>query len=300
MDMKQHLLRMLVVEDSVEIRRMILDSLTGHERQSVGTGQEGLHYFKQENPDITFLDIGLPDCNGIDLLKEMRNHRPDAFIIMLTASNVSLDVERAHDSGANGYIIKPFSRKKILDCIQAYQTYMQELANKSQEEKAALFSVDTDFVPLIPEAEEDDGVLPDTPLLALLRQWSLLFVDDNKKNCEKAQKNLGKLGCKVDVARDEATLMSTLKGQHYNMIFLDTQLPDTNGYDLCRTLRKQFKGNPEPLYIVGLVEKQEDVHSQLWRHAQMDSYVVKPVRFQALRNIIAQHAQVVLSNQSML
>ncbi len=71
-----------------------------------------------------FLDIGLPDKSGHDVLKEIMKVHPNAFVIMLTASNIVSDVKMAMSEGAKGYIVKPFSRKQIKESINNYYYHL--------------------------------------------------------------------------------------------------------------------------------------------------------------------------------
>ena len=114
-------IKILVVEDNEMFRRIAMEILTRYESSSAKNIAEARKLIKKIKPDIIFLDIGLPDGNGIDLIKEIKESTPESFIVMLTSSNLKKDVKESKNQGADIYIIKPFSRQKIKDCIDAYK-----------------------------------------------------------------------------------------------------------------------------------------------------------------------------------
>jgi len=76
--------------------------------------------FQWENPDITFLDIKLPDGNGLDLLEQMKKINPNAYIVMVTGSQSPEDVEASKKHKVNGYILKPFNVKKVQEFVDRF------------------------------------------------------------------------------------------------------------------------------------------------------------------------------------
>lgn len=119
-------LKILVIEDNHMFRNLALRMLPNCKKRSAVTAKEGLKLFKDLAPDITFLDIGLPDKNGLELLKTLKDINPDAFIVMLTQSRVLSDVDTAVKYGAAGYIAKPFSQKEIESYIKLYFILVQD------------------------------------------------------------------------------------------------------------------------------------------------------------------------------
>ncbi len=76
-------------------------------------GASACENFHSANPKLVFLDIGLPDTDGHTVLEDMLAANPDAFIVMLSANSKRTDVLRAMQSGARGFVGKPFSREKL-------------------------------------------------------------------------------------------------------------------------------------------------------------------------------------------
>ena len=85
---------------------------------SASTGGEGIDSFRQHRPDVTLMDLRLPDLSGIDALIAIRAEFPEARILMLTTFNGDVDIQRALRAGAYGYILKSTPRKELLDAIR--------------------------------------------------------------------------------------------------------------------------------------------------------------------------------------
>jgi DNA-binding NarL/FixJ family response regulator len=82
------------------------------------TGAEALPLYKQLQPDVTLLDLRLPDMSGIDILIAIRSEFPDARIIMLTTFEGDVEIHRALQAGARGYLLKNMPPAELLDVIR--------------------------------------------------------------------------------------------------------------------------------------------------------------------------------------
>lgn len=82
------------------------------------TGAEALQLFKQLQPDVTLLDLRLPDTSGIDILIAIRSEFPDARIIMLTTFEGDVEIHRALQAGARGYLLKNMPPSELLEVIR--------------------------------------------------------------------------------------------------------------------------------------------------------------------------------------
>lgn len=82
------------------------------------TGAEALKLFKQLQPDVTLLDLRLPDTSGIDILIAIRTEFPEARIIMLTTFEGDVEIHRALQAGARGYLLKNMPPSELLEVIR--------------------------------------------------------------------------------------------------------------------------------------------------------------------------------------
>lgn len=109
----------LIVEDEPEIRRFLRVSLTtnGYQVAEATRGQEALNLVADKTPDLIILDLGLPDMDGSDVARKVRewSHVP---MIVLSARNQEVDKVRAFDLGADDYLTKPFGVYELLARIK--------------------------------------------------------------------------------------------------------------------------------------------------------------------------------------
>jgi two-component system chemotaxis response regulator CheY len=119
----------LVIEDNEFIRRMIASVLKGYRYILAKNGSEGIALYKQNKVEVVFLDIELPDINGVEVLKQLRTLNPKAFIVMVTINNSREMLMTCTSHGASGYIVKPFQKLRLEQYIKKYisDNYFNEL-----------------------------------------------------------------------------------------------------------------------------------------------------------------------------
>jgi DNA-binding NarL/FixJ family response regulator len=82
------------------------------------TGSEGIEMFRRYRPDITLMDLRLPDISGIDVVIAIRSQFPEARIIMLSTFKGDVDIQRALKAGAYGYLLKSTPRRDLVETIR--------------------------------------------------------------------------------------------------------------------------------------------------------------------------------------
>lgn len=124
----------LVIEDEPEIRRFLRTSLPrqGYRLYEAATGQEGLAQAAARNPDIILLDIGLPDLDGLEIIKQVRQWTATP-IIVLTARDQERVKIQALDLGADDYVTKPFGVGELLARIRVALRHMFRPAEEPGE-----------------------------------------------------------------------------------------------------------------------------------------------------------------------
>jgi two-component system KDP operon response regulator KdpE len=114
----------LIIDDEVQIRRLLEITLSsnGFRISEAGTGKEGLIAAATYNPALIILDLGLPDTNGLEILKKIREwyQKP---IIILSVKNSEEDIINALDNGANDFLTKPFRTGELLARIRVALRY---------------------------------------------------------------------------------------------------------------------------------------------------------------------------------
>ena len=115
-------MKILIVDDSLIVRKTILNYLKGFDVEVVGTSIDGytaLEIFKQHKPEVVTLDITLPGIDGLDVLDEMMKINPGAKVIVITALKDKATGLKAIRLGAKGYIVKPFNLKKFTEVFNS-------------------------------------------------------------------------------------------------------------------------------------------------------------------------------------
>lgn len=109
----------LIVDDEKQIRRMLYTALSGHHYHVIeaSTGREGLEIAACQHPDIILLDLGLPDMDGVEVIRSLREWS-DTPIIILSVREHEQDKVQALDAGAEDYLTKPFGISELLARIR--------------------------------------------------------------------------------------------------------------------------------------------------------------------------------------
>lgn len=113
-------LQILVVEDDAPIRNLISTTLKAHNYKYIlaGNGKDAICSASTHNPDIILLDLGLPDIDGVEIIKKIRTWS-NVPIIVISARSEDTDKIEALDNGADDYLTKPFSVEELLARIRA-------------------------------------------------------------------------------------------------------------------------------------------------------------------------------------
>jgi len=116
----------LVIDDETQIRRLLRITLEGHGYHVIEatSGKEGLLEAAQRKPDLVLLDLGLPDLDGAEVLKRLREWS-SVPVIVLSVRDRENDKVAALDAGADDYITKPFSTPELLARLRVARRHLQ-------------------------------------------------------------------------------------------------------------------------------------------------------------------------------
>ena len=111
----------LVCDDAVFMRTMVSDILqqAGYEVVGeAGTGAQAVEKYKDLKPDLVTMDIVMPDMGGIDAVREICKHDPNAKILMCSAMGQQALVVEAIQAGAKDFVVKPFQPSRVLEAVR--------------------------------------------------------------------------------------------------------------------------------------------------------------------------------------
>jgi two-component system chemotaxis response regulator CheY len=113
--------RILIVDDAAFMRMMIKNIVSKHGYEVVGEAENGaiaVELYKEFRPDLVTMDITMPEMDGVEGVKNIRQFDPEAKIIMCSAMGQQAMVMEAIQAGAKDFIVKPFQQDRILQAIE--------------------------------------------------------------------------------------------------------------------------------------------------------------------------------------
>ncbi len=133
--------KILVVEDDEKIARVIQLELeyANYKIDIAHTGKSALERLENENFDLILLDVMIPELNGLELLRRVREQNEDVKIIMLTARDAVMDKVSGLDSGANDYMTKPFEIEELLARIRVHLKEKSTLKVQNEDDNASTY-----------------------------------------------------------------------------------------------------------------------------------------------------------------
>ena len=143
-------MKILIVEDEQEIAQLIEQTLTreNFSCRIANNGLAALETFKQQQPDVVILDIMLPGLDGLEVCTRIRQqpYNKDPYILMLTARGEEIDRVIGLSTGADDYLVKPFSPRELVARVRALlrRSLRHEVQDDSQVFRTKHFCVDRD------------------------------------------------------------------------------------------------------------------------------------------------------------
>ena len=133
--------QILVVEDDSPIRNLIATTLKTHDYKYLlaQNGEEAIIQASTHNPDVVFLDLGLPDMDGVEIIKKIREWS-NMPIIVISARSEDEDKIEALDAGADDYLTKPFSVEELLARLRVMQRRIALLQLDNNINKSSIYT----------------------------------------------------------------------------------------------------------------------------------------------------------------
>ncbi|MDR3115691.1 MAG: response regulator, partial [Treponema sp.] len=248
-------IRILVVDDALEVRQSLEEIIQGFgiSCDAAQGGEEALDLMRQKGSyDIYFVDWKMPGMNGITLSRHIKqNHRDKSVVIMISAVEWTAIEAEAKDAGVDKFLSKPLFPSIIADCINECLG-MDNL--------------------LIPEGDR-------TGATETFEGYRVLLVEDVEINQEIVLALLEPLLLTVDCAQNgrEALEFFGAAQDRYDLIFMDVQMPDMDGYEAVRRIRALGTPQARQIPIVAMTANvfREDIEKCL--KAGMNDHLGKPL-----------------------
>jgi PAS domain S-box-containing protein len=277
--------RLLVVDDN-ETNRSILSLHTqrwGMDVTSCASGEEALQHLQgNEKFDVAVIDMIMPGMDGLELSEALREipHAKKMPVIMLTSSGMD-DIDPARRQvGYFSTILKPWKSAAL------ERELMRVLSDSGPTP-----TLPVPAPPPPPQVIEPQRVLePDS---AEKMPVKILVVEDNKTNQQVIITVLQALGYQPDIAETGQSGIEMAEVGAYDLILLDLQLPDIDGWAVARHLRQYVR--EKQLTIVAITANVSPDDRQRCFDSGMDDFVMKPFKISTLKDVILKYARNVKS-----
>ena len=228
------------------------------------SAREALEWLRAGTPfDIAVIDMAMEEMDGVELGTEIRRLRPRGILpmVLLTSLGKQAEITRLAGEVFSAYVSKPVKRSQLFDIV---------VNALSQHEVAA--------PPPGLERKLDPGLADRLPL-------KILVVEDNAVNQKLMLRVLRQMGYVADIASDGLEAIDALKGQRYDIVFMDVEMPEMNGIDATRTIVKTWPA-PERPVIIGTTAYALEGDERECLEAGMDSYLSKPIKIEELQRTL--------------
>jgi PAS domain S-box-containing protein len=271
-------LRALIVDDHPVNRRVLEEQLAqiGISATSVADGQLALTTLREACEagvpyHIGLLDYEMPRMDGEQLARAIKadTRLKDAALLLLSSSGGRGDAASLLQAGFEAVLAKPVRRSQLLRAVtEAWSRLRDEL------------EVTTPATPARQSSAEGLLLHPN----AVLYPARVLVAEDNPINQRVVVRMLEKLGCLVHVAINGKQAVEMVEALAYDLVFMDCQMPEMDGYEATAQIRQREQGRHTPIVALTANVMQGDRERCL--DAGMDDYIGKPMRPSAVRRAL--------------
>ncbi|HET9909481.1 MAG TPA: response regulator, partial [Anaerolineales bacterium] len=251
--------RVLIVDDNATNRR-ILSLQTekwGMTSRETEHPREALEWIREsENFDLAILDLQMPEIDGIMLTREIRKLRDEKSLPIILLTSLGRREIGAEDLDFAAYLIKPLKPSALYDAL------------------AGLFATNV----ISPKVDSIKPVMDAD--LGKRHPLRILLAEDNVVNQKLAVRLLELMGYRADVASNGLEAVESIQRQIYDVVLMDVQMPDMDGLDATREIRKLIEVT-QP-HIIAMTANAMEGDREMCIAAGMDDYISKPIRVNEL------------------
>jgi len=249
--------RALVVDDSATNRQILLFHLArwGMAVREATNGSDAVKLLKAgEKFDLCLMDMQMPGMTGLDVASIWRHRHPESKLPFLFLTSLGhTELRRAVEAlGSSRLLFKPAKPAQMY-------AMMQELLNPQAAPHA------------------DEHLIAATTRAGIGAQPAILLAEDNVVNQAVAKRMLQKLGCRADIVASGSEAIAALKQRAYDVVLMDVQMPDLDGYEATEQLRILLPPESQP-WVIALTANALKGDREKCLAAGMNDYISKPVR----------------------
>ena len=275
-------LRVLIVDDIEVNRRVVHEQITGWGMRngSFAGGEEALDALRaaKEAGDpyqVAIVDYQMPTMDGATLAATIKADPriKDTVVVMLSSIGNWSEVRRLEGASIDACLVKPVRNSQLLNTL--VNTWSRQVERSTQERALAQLQQATAQPPRPSFAGRFSGL-----------SVRVLVVEDNVVNQKVAARLLERLGLRADVAANGKEAVHMLDLLPYDLVFMDCQMPEMNGYEATREIRRIENGTSRRVKIVAMTAEATTTCQEQCLQAGMDGFVSKPVKLEDLVEVI--------------
>jgi CheY-like chemotaxis protein len=275
--------RILIVDDHATNRRVLEQSLRGQGvmYESAEDGHQALERLRnaagrQTHFDLAILDMQMPGMDGLELAHRIKSEAAISatHLVLLTSVGRRGDASAAQSAGIAAYLTKPIRQSLLYECLSLV---LGSIPN-------AVIPTDQTAAPIITRHSLSEVQTRSRPLV--------LVVEDNPVNQKVAANMIEKLGYRVNVAASGREAVDSLASIPYELVFMDCQMPEMDGLEATRIIRKQEEslrqagGKPPRLPIIAMTANAMQEDRDRCQAVGMDDFLIKPITSKSLAAVL--------------
>jgi PAS domain S-box-containing protein len=268
-------LRVLVVDDNATNRRILVrqTSVWGMRPSEAESGALALELLREASRrgqpfDVALLDLHMPEMDGFELARAIKSDPAVAPVrlVLMPSYGQRGDAQAAREAGVSAYLMKPVKQSQLFDCLS---TVMGGDAAAADAAPA-------------PAQLVTRHTLDETKLSSRAR---ILIAEDNPVNQKVAARQVEKLRYRADVVSNGVEALEALSKIQYDIILMDCQMPEMDGYEATRQIRRR-EGTSKRTVVIAMTANALEGDREKCLAAGMDDYLSKPVRSEELRAVL--------------
>ena len=265
-------LTVLLVDDNRTNRRILMEACRQWEMEPVeaSSAEDALAMLQRSAEqgnrfDLVITDVHMPEMDGFNLVERMRiePNLTNLVILMLTSASGRGDVQRCRDLGVSTYLMKPVRRAELRAAIE--EALRRPQLPGIQAIRAA-------------GAEADTG--------SSSRSSRILLVEDNAVNQRLARQVLFRAGHDVVTVGNGREALAALRTAHFDLVLMDGQMPEMDGFEATRAIRRGDAGEDLDIPIVAMTAHAMAGDRERFLEAGMNGYISKPVHAADLLRLV--------------